>query len=82
MAALRQRAGVGLRRRASSIEEDVTGPDEESGWDRVVLTGPASDLAAEVLTYGPSVVVEAPAELRADVLARLQGILERAEAVR
>ena len=45
-----------------------------------MLTGPGSDLAAEVLTYGPSVVVEAPEELRADVLARLQGILERAEA--
>ncbi|TMY72595.1 WYL domain-containing protein, partial [Klebsiella pneumoniae] len=55
----------------------VPGPDRESGWDRVVLTGPGSDLAAEVLTYGPSVVVEAPDELRADVLARLRGILEQ-----
>jgi proteasome accessory factor B len=79
---VRQRAGVGLRRRASHVEEDVPGPDDASGWDRLVLTGPGSDLAAEVLTYGPSVVVEAPEELRADVLGRLQGILERAEAGR
>lgn len=76
---VRQRAGVGLRRRATRVEEDVPGPDEESGWDRVVLTGPGPDLASEVLTYGPSVVVEAPAELRADVLSRLQGILDGAE---
>jgi proteasome accessory factor B len=60
----------------------VPGPDDASGWDRLVITGPGSDLAAEVLTYGPSVVVEAPEELRADVLGRLQGILERAEAGR
>ncbi|KRF32340.1 helix-turn-helix transcriptional regulator [Nocardioides sp. Soil805] len=74
---VRQRAGVGLRRRASRVEEDVAGPDEESGWDRLVITGPGSDLAGEVLTYGASVVVEAPEELRADVLARLQAILEQ-----
>ena len=50
---VRQRAGVGLRRRASRVEEDVAGPDAESGWDRLVITGPGSDLASEVLTYGP-----------------------------
>ena len=47
-----------------------------------MVTGPGSDLASEVLTYGPSVVVESPEELRTDVLGRLQGILERTEAAR
>ena len=47
-----------------------------------MITGPGSDLASEVLTYGPTVVVEAPEELRADVLSRLQGILDRQEVAR
>jgi proteasome accessory factor B len=79
---VRQGAGVGLRRRAARVEEDVPGPDDESGWDRLVVTGPGSDLASEVLTYGPTVVVEAPEELRSEVLSRLRGILEQAEVAR
>lgn len=76
---VRQGAGVGLRRRAARVEEDVPGPDDESGWDRLVVTGPGSDLASEALTYGPTVVVEAPEELRSEVLSRLRGILEQAD---
>ena len=79
---VRQGAGVGLRRRAARVEEDVPGPDDESGWDRLVVTGPGSDLASEVLTYGPTVVVEAPEELRSEVLSRLRAILAQAETVR
>ena len=78
---VRQGAGVGLRRRArASRRTSPAGRDR--GWDRVVLDRARADLAAEVLTYGPSRGRRGAAELRDDVLARLQGILERAEAVR
>ena len=36
---LRKGAGATLRRGAASIEHDVTGPDTDSPWDRVVLRG-------------------------------------------
>ncbi|MCW2834173.1 MAG: hypothetical protein JWN68_2126 [Nocardioides sp.] len=68
---VRQRAGVALRRSATSIEEDVTGPDALSGWDRLGLTGQFRDLVNAVLSLGPSALVEGPQELRSDVLARL-----------
>ena len=80
---VRQRAGVGAPppRDAASrrTSPDRTARAAGTAWS---LTGPGSDLAAEVLTYGPSVVVEAPEELRADVLARLQRHPRAAEAVR
>jgi proteasome accessory factor B len=68
---VRPGAGAVLRRNASAIEPDVPGPDERTPWDRVRLAGGA--LADELLALGPDVYVEAPAALRAEVVARLQG---------
>ncbi len=67
---LRKGAGATLRRAAISIEHDVPGPDTDSPWDRVVLRG--DRLADELLSLGPDVVVEAPAELRDEIVARLR----------
>ena len=73
---VRQGSGFGLRRRAGSVTEDVTGPDEQSGWDRVVVSGDRQALADEVLTYGASVLVEAPEDLREAVVSRLRAVVE------
>ena len=67
---LRKGAGASLRRAASAVEDDVPGPDTESPWDRVSLR--ADRLAEELLALGPDVVVESPAELREDIVARLR----------
>ena len=67
---LRKGAGATLRRGAASIEADVTGPDTDSPWDRVVLR--RDRLAEELLSLGPDVVVEAPVELRDDIVSRLR----------
>ncbi|WP_107706061.1 helix-turn-helix transcriptional regulator [Nocardioides allogilvus] len=71
---VRQRTGVALRRQSSSIEEDVAGPDDASGWDRVTVSGQARDLVGSVLALGPNAVLETPADLRSDVVSRLRGV--------
>jgi proteasome accessory factor B len=70
------RAGAAspLRRAADIIETDVPGPDDASGWDRLVLTRGTTDMAEEVLGYGPAVCVESPQWLRDQVVARLRGV--------
>jgi proteasome accessory factor B len=71
---VRQRAGVALRRQATAIEEDVTGPDELTAWDRLTVSGQVRDLTNSVLSLGSTAVVEAPHDLRADVISRLSGV--------
>ena len=61
-----------LRRSADSVEEDVAGPDERSGWDRLVLPGGGAGLTEEVLSFGADVYVEEPAALRDAVVSRLR----------
>ena len=72
---VRQRAGVALRRQAGAVEEDVVGPDDVTGWDRLRLSGQFRDLVNSVLSLGSTAVVESPEELRADVIARLSGVV-------
>jgi proteasome accessory factor B len=67
---VRQGTGIGLRRRA----ESVTPVADRPGWDAVVVEGTVHELSDEVMTYGPDVVVEAPASLRDDVVARLRAV--------
>lgn len=69
---VRQGAGHALRRRASRVVEDVTGPDEATAWDRLVVSGDRGGLVEDVLTHGDRVLVEGPAELRDEVVARLR----------
>lgn len=72
---VRQRTGVGVRRTAGAIEEDVTGPDELTAWDRVTVSGQVRDLVSTVLTLGSNAVVVVPEDLRAEVIARLEGVI-------
>jgi len=72
---VRRGAGHTLRRGADHVEEDVAGPDERTRWDRVRLTRARLGLDDDVLTHGDSVVVEAPAELREQVVDRLRRAL-------
>ncbi|MCW2780769.1 MAG: transcriptional regulator protein-like protein [Marmoricola sp.] len=75
----RKGAVHGLRRRASVVAEQVDGPDQTGGWDR--LTVPYAETHAfvgEVLGYADAVVVEEPADLRTDVIASLRSISEGA----
>ena len=67
---LRKGAGATLRRAATSIQDDVAGPDTHSPWDRVVVR--ADRLADDLLALGPDVAVEAPPELRDEIVARLR----------
>jgi proteasome accessory factor B len=67
-------AALPLRRAADTVEENVPGPDDATGWDRLVLTRGA-DMGEEVLGYGPGVYVESPPSLREQVVARLRGAL-------
>ena len=71
---VRQRTGVAPRRMATTIEEDVAGPDTTTAWDRLVLTGQFADLVGAVLSLGGNAVVEGPDSLRSDVVARLEGV--------
>jgi len=73
---VRAGAGLALRREAESVEDDARGPDDRTGWDRLVLTR-RSDAADELLGYGADVYVEEPAELRAEVVRRLTAVVER-----
>jgi len=74
-ATLRVRVGAGhsLRRRASTVV-----PIDDT-WSSVVADFTDSEaFADEISSYGPDVVVESPAELRASVIRRLAGALGRA----
>lgn len=71
---VRQRAGVALRRQASVTEEDVAGADDLSAWDRLTVSGQARDLVDSVLSLGSNAVVEAPDDLRAEVVSRLSRV--------
>jgi proteasome accessory factor B len=70
---VRRDAGHGLRRKASSVQPGVVGPDGEPGWDRLELLH--GDVADEVLTYGPDAYVEGPAWLRDSVVTRLRAVI-------
>jgi proteasome accessory factor B len=71
---VRRGAGQGLRRWADSVEAEV-----RPGWDRLRLHGHGPDaLAATLLAFGDAVVVEEPAELRAELRSRLAGLLGQA----
>ena len=69
---VRRGAGHQLRRTAAETTYDVDGPDGSRGWDRVVLTRLPYDLVGDVLAHGSDVYVEEPADLRAQVVARLR----------
>lgn len=71
---MRHGRGAGLRRRATVTAIDVLGPDQSHGWDRLSLVG--TGLIDELLSLGPDVVVEGPAEVRNEVIARLRGVVE------
>ena len=71
-------SGVGLRRRAESVQEGAQAVDGEP-WDLLVVSAPLEALADEVLTFGPHVVVLGPEELRASVVERLRAVLAGAD---
>ncbi|WP_243057632.1 YafY family protein [Nocardioides sp. SR21] len=71
-------AGLALRRDAESVETGVPGPDDRTGWDRVVINRGGPGAADELLGYGPDVYVEEPETLRQHVVERLTGVLEGA----
>jgi proteasome accessory factor B len=73
---VREDAGLALRRDAQWVETGVAGPDDRTGWDRLVVTR-GSGVADEILGYGPDVYVEEPAHLRDEVVRRLTATLER-----
>ncbi len=68
---VREGAGHPLRRNADSIERGVPGPDDRTGWDRLVLARSGVAAADELLSYGQDVYVEAPEQLRQQVVDRL-----------
>ncbi|GAB4003929.1 helix-turn-helix transcriptional regulator [Nocardioides ultimimeridianus] len=67
--------GHGFRRRAAKIEPGVPGPDTRSGWDRITLESVGWNLVEEVLHHGADVVLVEPAELREQVVSRLQELV-------
>ena len=70
---VRQGAGHGLRRHASSVAPAASRP----GWDRLEVAFAAADaLADEVLGYGADVVVLEPDDVKVDVVARLEQVAE------
>jgi proteasome accessory factor B len=73
---VRTGAGLVLRRNAESVETGVAGPDDRTGWDRLVVSRSGLGLADELLGYGDDVYVEEPADLRASVIARLRAVLD------
>jgi proteasome accessory factor B len=74
---VRRSHAVELRRRSSQTTEGVPGPDHGT-WDRVEVTGQLAELSDAVLAHGPHAVVEAPVELRDDVVRRLRATVEAA----
>jgi proteasome accessory factor B len=69
------RAGTchALRRRAESVESGVAGPDDRTGWDRLLL--PDARIADEVLECGETAYVVSPPALRDAVVSRLRAAL-------
>jgi proteasome accessory factor B len=63
---------VALRADAVAVEGDVAGPDELTAWDRVRISRGGYGVADEMLGYGADVYVEAPEELRREVVERLR----------
>ena len=74
---VRTGAGHSLRRNADQVETGVPGPDDRTGWDRLVLARGIPGAADEVLAHGADVLVEEPSSLREAVVARLTAVLER-----
>lgn len=72
---VRRGAGYGLRRHASVLAAEVTGPDGRDDWDRLELTGPPATLATQVLPLADDAVVESPDTLRDDVVRRLEALV-------
>lgn len=69
---VRQGAGHGLRRHARPTD----GAGHRDGWDRLEVDfASAETLADEILEYGADVVVEEPAEVRDEVVARLERVV-------
>jgi proteasome accessory factor B len=68
---VREHAGLALRRDAESVDPGVAGPDDRTGWDRVVISRGGLGVADELLGYGADVYVEEPADLRRAVVDRL-----------
>jgi proteasome accessory factor B len=66
---VRPGAGAVLRREATSVEPDVTGPDEQTPWDRLRLPRAQAD---ELLAFGADLYVEGPPAVRDEVVARLR----------
>jgi proteasome accessory factor B len=66
---VRPGAAAVLRRTATRTEPDVDGPDEETPWDRLHLSGAQAD---ELLAFGPDLYVESPSALRNEVVDRLR----------
>jgi len=71
---VRAGSGHGFRRAATSVEQGVTGPDDATGWDRLLLDRGGLDLVDEVLAHGPDAYVESPPALRDAVVSRLSGV--------
>ncbi len=57
---VRAGSGLALRRDAESVEPGVAGPDDRTGWDRVVINRGGPGAADELLGYGADVYVEEP----------------------
>ncbi len=73
---VRQDSALALRRAAARVEEEVTGPDRLSGWDRLHLTDWSPDMVEdEVLALGTDAVVETPTSARAGVVRRVAAAL-------
>ncbi len=81
---VRPGSGYGLRRRQleptqaerDSAEGAAAGAADDRGWDRIVVPfGNAWTIAAELASYGESVVVDEPPELRDAVVKQLRGVL-------
>lgn len=77
MLLVRTGAGHALRRGADQVETGVPGPDDRTGWDRVVLTRGRLGLVDELLGYGDQVYVESPAHVRGALVERLSLALGR-----
>jgi proteasome accessory factor B len=73
---VRRGAGLPLRRDAETIEAGVAGPDDRTGWDRLVVSRSGLGLVDDLLGYGDDLYVEEPADLRETVIARLRAVLD------
>ena len=66
-------AAQGLRRRSTVLATGVDGPDAASGWDRLEIPfGWQDDFVEELLGYADAVLVETPADVRHQLLGRLE----------